>query len=83
MSSYESRLWRAVTQALELEGTPYYMDAIEAIVELGYRQHEIEEDEFWDNVHALDPFIRACVYILIGIESPVHPDRKEGTNGST
>jgi hypothetical protein len=52
-------------QALDLEGTPYYRDALEAIVELGYRRHEIEDDWLLDELRKLDPFIRECFHALI------------------
>jgi len=74
--SFDSQLWRLVLQALELQESPYYLDACQAILELGYRKREIEEQEFHDGLQDLDPFIRRCVYLILKLESDYPKGRK-------
>ena len=76
MQGYEDRLWRAVNEALALRNSPYYLDACQAIVDLGYRKREIEEEEFHDGLQDLDPFIRRCVYLILKLESDYPKGRK-------
>ena len=76
MQSFDEQLWRLVIQALELQSSPYYLDAIQAIVDLGYRKREIDEQEFHDGLQDLDPFIRHCVYLILKLESDYPKGRK-------
>lgn len=66
MQGYEQRLRRLVDEALDLRGTPYFTDACQAIVDLHYRRIEIADQEYWDWLMTLDPFIRACILALSG-----------------
>jgi hypothetical protein len=61
VQGYELRLRRLVEQAFELRESPYYKEALEAIVELHERRLEIRVQEAEEMIARLDPFIRGCL----------------------
>jgi hypothetical protein len=63
---FDERLRRLVDEAHRLRGTPYFTDACQAIVDLNERRREIEDEELWDWLMTLDPFIRACMLCVYG-----------------
>jgi len=67
-STYALRLRRLVDQAWDLkhEDSPYYIDAVHAIVDFHEHQFEldVQDAEAW--LASLDPFVRECVVALLG-----------------